>query len=396
MKIGRILILLALILVLGVGAAFLWLQKQSAAGEGSGNGQPTPQPTQQMLPVVIAAQPIRRGMRITDDLLAVVDLPADRVIATQLTDPKQAIGKLAVRDLAQGMFLTQADVAEKLAVSSEGSLASLQVPPGYVAISIPMTRLSGVAYGLRPGDHVAVLASFPFVDVDQEYQTVLPNKVSAVSMLTPDGQPSITANITSPEGQQGGENGGPARPAACEPACEGRDFADELLNIPFYVMPSEAQRARLVSQMLIKDAVVLYVGTFPLTDQQMMPTPQPTNTGQEEETPEGNQQQQQQQPPPQPVPQGPQVPPDIITLVVSPQEAVTLKYLMDRQVTMTLALRAGGDTTDISTEAVTLSYVLGTYGVVVPAKLPYDINPGLDKVVPPVLQNDNMIMMPAR
>ncbi len=375
MKIGRILILLALILVLGVGAAFLWLQKQSAAGEGSGNGQPTPQPTQQMLPVVIAAQPIRRGMRITDDLLAVVDLPADRVIATQLTDPKQAIGKLAVRDLAQGMFLTQADVAEKLAVSSEGSLASLQVPPGYVAISIPMTRLSGVAYGLRPGDHVAVLASFPFVDVDQEYQTVLPNKVAVVSppQLSESGQ-TLTAGV------------------APSDAPEGRSFTDDELGLPFYVIPSEAQRARLVSQMLIKDAVVLYVGTFPLTDQQLMsPTP-PANEEGQEGAPEGQQQQQQQQPQqPPPQPQMPQVPPDIITLVVSPQEAVTLKYLMDRQVTMTLALRAGGDTTDISTEAVTLSYVLGTYGIVVPAKLPYDINPGLEKVTPPTLQNDIVI-----
>ncbi len=372
MKIGRLLILLALILIVGVLAAFLWLRRMSAApSEGTGGEATTPSVSQNMIPVVVAAQPIRRGTRITENMLTEVDLPADRVLATQLTDPKDAIGKLAVRDLAQGMFLTKGDVAEHLAAGSEGSLASLQIPPGYVAISIPMTRLSGVAYALRPGDHVAILATFPFVDVDTDFQSILPNKVAVVAppQATDQGQ-TITAGVTPTD------------------AWFGRSITDNNLGMPFYVVPSEAQRSRLVSQMLIKDAVVLYVGTFPLSDQQMaVPTP----------TPEEGQAAQGQQPPQnqpqQPNTQQPQQPtttqsPDIITLVVSPQEAVTLKYLMDRKIVMTLALRAGGDTTDIATDAVTLSYVLDTYGIVVPAKLPYDVAPRIDTVAPPLLPGD--------
>jgi len=335
-----------------------------------------------MLPVVIAAQPIRRGTKITDAMLTTVKLPADRVLAVQLTDPKDAIGKLAVRDLAQGMFITKGDVAEKLSVSAEGSLASLQIPPGSVAISIPMTRLSGVAYGIRPGDHVAVLASFPFVDVDQDYQSLLPNNVAVVMppQTNDQGQSTMTAAVQPSE------------------APMGRSLNDDNLGVPFYVVPSEAQRARLVSQMLIQDAAVLYVGTFPLTAQK--PT-QPTAESQQENPGQG------QSANPTPPPQAQQeqqtgaenaqqqnVPPDIITLVVSPQEAVTLKYLMDRQVPLTLALRAGGDTTKLSSEAVTLTYVLDTYKVVVPAKLPYDIQPRIDKVVPPTLSNDMFLMQP--
>ncbi len=371
MKIGRLLILLALILILGVLAAFLWLRRMSAAPSGGAGGETeAPSVSQNMIPVVVAAQPIRRGTRITENMLTEVELPADRVLATQVTDPKEAIGKLAVRDLAQGMFLTKGDIAEHLTVGSEGSLASLQIPPGYVAISIPMTRLSGVAYALRPGDHVAVLATFPFVDVDTDFQSILPNKVAVVAppQVTEEGQ-TITAGLTPTD------------------AWFGRSLTDNNLGIPFYVVPSESQRSRLVSQMLIKDAVVLYVGTFPLNDQQMAtPTPQP-----EEGQAQGQQPQQN-----QPQPTNPQPPqetmtnqsPDIITLVVSPQEAVTLKYLMDRQIVMTLALRAGGDTTDISTDAVTLSYVLDTYGIVVPAKLPYDVAPRIDTVAPPLLPGD--------
>ena len=141
---------------------------------------------------------------------------------------------------------------------------------------------------------------------------------------------------------------------------------------------------------------MLYVGTFPLTPQKPV---QPTGEAQQ-----GNQGQNAQPTPPPQAQQGQQtgvettqqqnMPPDIITLVVSPQEAVTLKYLMDRQVPLTLALRAGGDTTKLSSEAVTLTYVLDTYKVVVPAKLPYDIQPRLDKVVPPSLQNDMQLVQP--
>ena len=379
MKIGRLLILLALILVLVALVAFLILRKAAAPPppEVEEGQVETPSET---LPVVVAAQPIQRGRRITEDMVTTVELPLDRVLGAQITDPKEAIGKLAVRDLAQGMFLTVGDVADKLQVSSEGSLASLQIPPGYVAVSIPMSRLSGVAYALRPGDHVAVLATFPFVDIDTDYQTMLPNQVAVVlpPQATEKGQ-TLTAGV------QPGD------------AVMGRAQTDDDLGLPFYVVPSEAQRARLVSQMLINNAVVLYVGTFPLEEQDITAVQQ--SAGETVGGGANNQSQPQSQPQPQAqVPQqrtsenerSPQSEPtpDIITLVVSPQEAVTLKYLMDRQVMMTLALRASGDSADISTHAVTLAYVLDSYGVVVPVKLPYDIAPGLQQVVPPVLQND--------
>jgi len=347
---------------------FMMLRKSSSGASDEGGQSSSGAVSSETLPVVVVAQPVRRGTRITEDLITTVDLPTDRVLATQLTDPKEAIGKLAVRDLAQGMFLTTGDVAEKLEVGSEGSLASLQIPPGYVAVSIPMSRLSGVAYALRPGDHVAVLATFPFVDVDSDFQSVLPNHVAVVlpPQDTDSGQ-TLTAGVQPSD------------------APMGRAMSDDELGLPIYVVPSEAQRARLVSQMLIKDAAVLYVGTFPLSDEDLA-MPQETEEG--EENGQANKTQAQQQSSASASNAQQNGAPDIITLVVSPQEAVTLKYLMDRQVVMTLALRAGGDSSDITTDAVTLTYVLDTYGVVVPAKLPYDIAPGIQRVVPPTLRND--------
>jgi len=130
--------------------------------------------------------------------------------------------------------------------------------------------------------------------------------------------------------------------------------------------------------MLIEDALVLYVGTFPLTKAQPEATPAPEQPVQGAPSPQ------------QPVGEQPMEvkPPDVITLIVSPQDAVALKYLMDRQIVLTLALRAPGDTETVKTEAVTLSYIIDQYRFVIPAKLPYDIEPRIDRIEMPVLPND--------
>ena len=365
MKIGRVLILLALILLFAVLALVFWMKRNAAPKPNagvSGGGKAAQQV--QTVKVVVAAQPIKRGTKITENMLTEVELPADKVIASQVTNPKQVIGKRAVRDLPQGMFLTKADVAEKLSVSSEGSLAALQIAPGSVAISIPMDRLSGVAYAVRPGDHVAIIASFPFVDVDPDFQSVLPDKVGVVypPQTSEKGQ-TLTAGIEASD------------------VYLGHGTEDEKLGVPFYLIPSEPQRPRLVTQMIIPNAAVLYVGEFPLGQKKK----------QEEETPNGGKPGAKPRPTPPPQARG-QVEeenseemrasnkPDIVTLIVSPQDAVTLKYLLDRHVSLTLALRAADDNAQISTDAVTLSYIMGKYGVVQPARLPYDLEPAVGKM----------------
>lgn len=373
MKIGRLLILVALILLIAMLAIF-WKLRQSAKPGTPGASASSPA-AQQTIPVVVAAQAIHRGTKITADMLTTVDLPADKVLQTQLTKPEQALGKRAVRDLSQGMFLTEGDVAEKLTVGSEGSLASLQIPPGSVALAIPLDRLSGVAYALQPGDHVAVIATFPFVDVDEEFQSILPDKVAAIKPPQASGGqesgPTLTAEV--------GEGSGAV----------GKTVEDETLGISLYAVPSEPQRARLSTQMLIKDAAVLYVGTFPrgsnmtlATAEEGNPQPQQGNKPQGQKPAEASAAVEQQNAP------------DVITLVVTPQEAVVLKYLLDRRVPFTLALRAGGDDSDLSTNAVTLSTIIDSYEVVVPSKLPYDLNPRIDKVLPTRLRGDAVATMP--
>jgi len=78
----------------------------------------------------------------------------------------------------------------------------------------------------------------------------------------------------------------------------------------------------------------------------------------------------------------------VITLIVTPQDAVTLNYLVFSGAQLTLALRSPGDADRPPTEAATLDYLLKTYQIPVPVKLPYGMEPRVDRVQPVKLPND--------
>ncbi len=120
---------------------------------------------------------------------------------------------------------------------------------------------------------------------------------------------------------------------------------------------------------MIQDAVVLRTG------QESQPQVQPTPIPQE--------QQQQQQTQPAPVQGGSE--PFPITLVVSPQDAVALNYMLLSKVTLNLALRNPTDTKPIVTDAVTQQYLMDQKNIPLPAKLPYAIEPRVDELKMPEL-----------
>jgi pilus assembly protein CpaB len=81
--------------------------------------------------------------------------------------------------------------------------------------------------------------------------------------------------------------------------------------------------------------------------------------------------------------------PDIITVMVSPQDAVTLTYLIYSGASITLSLRNPNDKTPITQpDAAMLEYLLTQYNIPVPAKLPYAMQPRLDDITQPKLPND--------
>jgi pilus assembly protein CpaB len=147
----------------------------------------------------------------------------------------------------------------------------------------------------------------------------------------------------------------------------GRIEIDPTMNNPVFLLPSEKPRPRLVSQTMLQDIVILGLGTFTGAEDQPIAAPAPES----QPTPTPASQAQDQTPPEKVVP-------DVVTLIVAPQDAVTLNYLMLAGANMNLVLRSAGDSEVKNTEAVTLQFILDQYQIPNPAKLPYGLEPRLD------------------
>jgi hypothetical protein len=140
----------------------------------------------------------------------------------------------------------------------------------------------------------------------------------------------------------------------------------ELLQIP-----------KRVTQLTIQQAEVVWVGTWDL------PGASTESTA----------------PPPQVAPEGEAVPavqptatpefvrtelrPDIIILSMTPQDALALKWAMDRGVDIDLALRSQGDTTAFATTSISLPQLVDQGGLTIPDRGANDLNPRADEVEPP-------------
>jgi pilus assembly protein CpaB len=385
MRRGRIFLWLALIVVVGIVLGYLLysrglLFQQPTSEVTEPIYTATPIPT---VKVVVVAQQIQRGDIITADKLTTYDQPADLVLPIMYTDVNQVAGKMARYTMDPYTVVTTALVTDS-PDTEQGSDDALFISPGMVAVSIPITRLSSVSYAPQRGDHVNVIVTMLFVDLDPEWQTILPN---------------WTGNVIGP-GSGITENGNETSPTTLTLLAQpfrgaselGRPYSDPLMPTPqaFYILPSEPQRPRLVSQTLIQNVRVLQMGNF-LTpsEKAALEATKPAPTA----TPEpGSEQAQQQQA--EATPTAMPAPPDVITLIVSPQDAVTLNYLIFGGAQLTLVLRNPRDADLPTTEAVTLSYLLDQYNIPIPVKLPYGLQPAVTALVPPSLPNDTPTPLP--
>ncbi len=369
MRRGRVLILVAL-LFLGVAlVAYLVI--------GGGiltptTAEPTPTPEPRDATIVIAAQDIPRGAEIPPDAVMLSAYPADMLVTGDggmVTDVNMVVGRIARMDIARGVPLTSNMVTDQAGrLLDVGSDAALAIPEGYTAIAIPISRLSSVAYALREGDQVDVLVSALVADVDFEFQTLLPNFSSILfgvdgpltgrvcDLFQPGGTPGTYACVVSQQ------------------LPIGRTETDVSTGELLYVIPTEQQRPRLVTQRIIEKATVLHVGTFPLQDEIYQPTYiSPEESGQ----------------PPEQTVTPVTKPPDIITLIVEPQQALALNYAIKANIDIVLTLRSPDDPLQTETTSVSLEFLFNNYNITVPSKPAYGLQPRLDKIIPPVLPNDS-------
>ncbi|MCB2178921.1 flagella basal body P-ring formation protein FlgA [bacterium] len=375
MRLGRLLLLVALVAVVGIGAIFI-ISQQGGGGLSDVDVAAT-EAALQTIPVVTLKQPVSRGEVISEAKLEIKNLPITQVAEGSSYNAISAVvGKVARIDLPSGTFLNESMILENVE-ESDGSDHSWLIPEGMVAFPVPINRFSSVAYGLTRGDRVDVIVTMAFVDLDTQFQSITPNQTAGVlspgsNILIQEAGSVLTGeNFSNLTAQTG--TGGTMSP-------QGRAELDALLEQVFYYVPSESQRPRVVSQMIMQNLPVLNVGTFPVYNNEGQEVVLVTPTPQGYVPPEDGE---------QPVTTvAADLPPDVVTLIMWPQDAVTLNYLLYTGAELTLALRASGDESRVDTDAVTLQYLMDVYRIPLPTRLPYGTLERIDQLLSPVLEND--------
>ncbi|MBI3162106.1 MAG: hypothetical protein HYZ23_06335 [Chloroflexi bacterium] len=347
MRRGRTLIFVFLILIIGLAVAFVALRPILFPSTVT-----PPAPT--TVDVYIAMQPIPQGGEIKAESLTTIKIAPENLVGVMFTPEEQSLllGQVAKFPIDQGVVITESMVGST-SVQGSGPVWGSLIPAGMTAISIPMTvnepinlqdsryeSVNFVGYGVSDGAHVNINACLWFVDIDPAFQTILPNQTAILTGTGFGGEenpiPILSLGVTAGGGAQG------------------RLELDPSLQQPYYLLPSEPQRPRMVCQTIAQNVVVLHTGLFPLDPNAALsplPPPNPDGTA------------------------AAPVYPTIVTLIVSPQDAVTLTYVMRTSGSLSLTLRNPTDELRQATEASTLQFLLSQYNIPVPAKLPYSLNP---------------------
>ncbi len=350
MRGGRLMLIVGLVVLLGVLAVgvYMLLGQEEAAAPSVAEEEPAVTPTPVTEPIVVAAQDIPRGMRLSEAMVEDGALTVSRWAPDAMPDNavgslEYSYGRITRVDIARGTPILEGmltDLAGEFGAS--GSDAALHIPADKVAYALPVARYSSVAWALQPGDHVDVILSLLMVDLDQEFQSAPPNEYTCVS---------------------------PAEGEECQSGTMGR-----LESLPVgwivNVTPTEGQRPRLVTQLTIQNAAVLQVGDWTHTRPQA-PAPSPETDEGSTEGAEGTAEETTQPAPPPVRP---------VTLAVTRQEAIALDYAQAVGARINLVLRRAGDEGTSSTQSVTLEYLMEQYDIELPPKLPHGVTPPLSEL----------------
>jgi Flp pilus assembly protein CpaB len=306
-------------------------------------GTPTPvivtiAPDQlQLVEVVISMQTVPRGWQMTPSELAVEMRLASEVGTNIITDINEAIGLYARIDIFQGQTLTRDMlVGDPRTIGREDYGPSSLIPPGFEAMAIPMDRLSSVAYGLDAGDTIDIMFSLRFAQLDEQFQTLLPN--SAAFILT-DEEGVRTVVVIDPYGR-----------------FEVLDNGDTALFVP-----SSPPQPIPVS-FIIQNAKVIQVGQWepPQLPAQPTTTPDPSQIT---PTPEGLE---------VTVTPTPRVQ-DVLVIALPPQQLLLLKYAIEHNADVDFALRGVNDGQLYQVNNVNLAYLLERFGLAIPPDFNYTI-----------------------
>lgn len=359
-----------------VGVVFILQQNQPAETVADGeNGAPAPdglesdEPVETVPPlveVVVSLQTVPRGHQMSADILALDMRPVGSVGNNVITSIAEAENLFARTDIYQGETITYDTLVDDITkVGLESYGPSSLIPPGYVAQSVPMNRLTSVAYGASEGDYVDIMITFFFRQIDEEFQTFLPNDASFYLEDVVDAAES-TGTITE------------TTSATIFPLDPIGRFEELPTGDLVHIRPNKEDLSPRPVQvtMIIQNARVIQVGQYALpgnpADLVPTPTPEPAEEGQPTPTP-----------PPAVAPTATALPPDVIVLALQPQQQLLLRYAVDVNAQLYFALRGINDGQLYSVENMTLDFLLDRFNVEIPPNLGFTVeNTDIRQVTP--------------
>lgn len=359
----------ALVLVLVVFPRISGTRNGEANRGGTGQAREVIFDPNDRLQVVVALQKLPRGFTIPADAYnnavgirewPAASVPIDAIVVDKGQDAQriieqQVVGKIARTDIEREEPLLRANLVDNATqLAQTGSDVAAQLGANMRAFAIPVDKLGSVGYSVAAGDRVDVVLSFEVLDVDQDFQSALPNWVYEAQYGTfSDTGSRVTTSVTPQEGAALG------RIDTIPPG--------ELANL----VPSEPQRPRLVTQRTVVCAPVMLVGEAPM-DGQILGVDQSGDRGGLSSgssgfvsTPESSAR-----------PEN-STRPDVVVLAVSPQEVNVLQWAVTSHIGISLSLCSIQEGAAAATSAVTLQYMFETYNVPVPPRLPYSLEPTL-------------------
>ncbi|HRQ38531.1 MAG TPA: flagella basal body P-ring formation protein FlgA [Chloroflexota bacterium] len=320
----------------------------------------TPMPTD-TIGVVVSLQTVPRGHIMTEDILAIDRRPVDSVDSNVITDTKDVIGMFARTDIYQGQTLTKDKLAGDIReiVTSEYGPSSL-IPPGFVAQAIPLSTfrldsrgsIASVGYGVSEGDYVDILLLFDMRQIDEEFQTLLPNDLA------------LFITVENEETQE-------KRFLEIDPY----GYFEELpTGDTVHVRPREFQRPYIVG-LVIQNAKVIQVGQYmlPETAASQLATATPTPLSEGDPTP---------LPEPIAAPTATPSPPEVLVVALQPQQQLLLRYALEVGADVDFALRGINDGQLYPVQNVDLNFLLDRFNIEIPPNFGYTLDTRYYNITP--------------
>ncbi len=369
-----IVILAAVVVVFILNSGDVTLEQTTPAAGVTAEGTPVPSATEAptigaTVNVVVSNQRLPRGYafpatmaelealntELGYSLIITESRKSETVASNVITNIEDVLGRYARNVIFQGETLTEDGLARDPTLAGiEDYGPSSLIPPGSVAAAIPMDRLNSVAYALDEGDHIDIMVTFHFYQIDEEFQTYLQN--AGVFFV----QESLEA-AGSAETTEGAAGATPLMQGVFIISPYGR-FERLPTDDLAHISPSEFQRPIPIS-MILQNAKVIQVGAWTPPELVAVPTPVPTPSGEGEVTPT-------------PVPQVTPIPepPDVLLVALSPQQQLLIKYAVESYADIDFAMRGANDGQLYTVDNIDLDYMLQRFGIEVPDNFGYSVD----------------------